>query len=107
SGARAPYRSGSGRQAVVTLPAARRPRIRSGSPPVAVLMERRIFLAISLSILVLYAYQVFLAPPPPKTPAGGKPPVTAATSPSDESTTGGTTTSPPAAAAPPDVRSQR
>jgi YidC/Oxa1 family membrane protein insertase len=67
-------------------------------------MERRIFLAISLSILVLYAYQVFLAPPPPKVP-GGKAPVTAATSAPDESPAG-VTTSPPAAPAPQAVVSE-
>ncbi len=34
-------------------------------------MERRVLLAISLSFLVLFVYQSFLAPPPPPTPPGG------------------------------------
>ena len=35
-------------------------------------MERRVFLAISLSILVLYAYQAFFAPRPTPAPAAGQ-----------------------------------
>jgi YidC/Oxa1 family membrane protein insertase len=40
-------------------------------------MERRVLLAISLSILVLYVYQAFLAPPPPRPATPAKPAATA------------------------------
>jgi YidC/Oxa1 family membrane protein insertase len=49
-------------------------------------MERRFFLAIALSILVLYAYQIYFAPPPPAAPPASQkapdkppPPATAET----------------------------
>jgi len=69
-------------------------------------MERRIFLAISLSILVLYAYQVFLAPParPPGAPAGKAQASDAKAAP--DASSAGVTTSPPPAPAPPAVVSE-
>ena len=36
-------------------------------------MERRVLLAVILSMAVLYAYQAFLAPPPPKTTTASSP----------------------------------
>ena len=51
-------------------------------------MERRVFLAVCLSILVLYAYQAYFAPPPPAPKAGATKPAATASNPA-----------PPAAAA--------
>lgn len=50
-------------------------------------MERRVLLAISLSFLVLFGYQTFLAPKPPPDAAGGTaPPAAAATAPAPAAT---------------------
>ena len=66
-----------GRTEAWPLPSARWTRVRPGSPPAHQLlvqltetpassMERRVLLAISLSFLVLFAYQTYFAPPPPR-----------------------------------------
>jgi len=44
-------------------------------------MERRVFIAVLLSFVVLYTYQTYLAPPPPATPAAGAKPAAAAPTP--------------------------
>ena len=57
-------------------------------------MERRVFIAVLLSFVVLYTYQTYFAPPPPETPAAGSKPAPAAT------VTPGAGAAPSAAAAP-------
>ena len=44
-------------------------------------MERRVFIAVLLSFVVLYTYQTYFAPAPPKTPAAGAKPAAAASAP--------------------------
>src|SRR6188768_901035 len=44
-------------------------------------MERRVFIAVLLSFVVLYTYQTYFAPPPPKTPAAAAKPAAAAPGP--------------------------
>ena len=44
-------------------------------------MERRVFIAVLLSFVVLYTYQTYLAPPPPETPAAAAKPAAAAPAP--------------------------
>jgi YidC/Oxa1 family membrane protein insertase len=40
-------------------------------------MERRVFIAVLLSFVVLYTYQTYFAPPPPKSPVAGVKPAAA------------------------------
>src|SRR5688572_15091072 len=59
-------------------------------------MERRVFIAVLLSFIVLYTYQTFFAPPPPDLASTGAKP--AATAPA---TTGGAAAQPAASVAAP------
>src|SRR5688500_18438116 len=72
-------------------------------------MERRVFIAVLLSFVVLYSYQTYFAPPPPPpTTTAGKPPAPAATgTPSTGADPAASTAAPapPAAPAEPEARS--
>src|SRR5262245_51609949 len=58
-------------------------------------MERRVFIAIVLSFLVLYFYQTYLAPPPPKPAAASSAPA----APSNNSAPSAPSSTPPSSAA--------
>lgn len=60
-------------------------------------MERRVLLAISLSFLVLFAYQTYFAPKPAPVPPGNAPVAAPAAAPAVPSVTGGAAGVPPAA----------
>src|SRR5688572_8210419 len=58
-------------------------------------MERRVFIAVLLSFVVLYTYQTYLAPPP-ATPAAGAKPATAAPTPAPGASTASAVATPAA-----------
>jgi len=64
-------------------------------------MERRVFIAVLLSFVVLYTYQTYLAPPPPATPAAGAKPAAAAPAPAPGASAASPVASPAAVPAEP------